>query len=87
MPNHVKQVLEISGPDAAERMDAYFTDFDVVDTLTQKREQWRGFDFGKIIARPANWGTDQQDVDSLDQFAAAVAEAHAKLRAAEGEPE
>lgn len=54
MPNHVTQVLKVEGPDAFSRMSAYFTDFDVASEFKEgKREQWRGFDFGKIIARPA----------------------------------
>lgn len=53
MSNHVTQVLKAEGPNALNRMRAYFTDFDVIDDLSKKREQWRGFDFGKIIERPA----------------------------------
>lgn len=53
MPNHVTQVLKVEGPNACERMRAYFTDFDQTDDFSKKREQWRGFDFGKIIERPA----------------------------------
>lgn len=54
MPNHVTQVLKVEGPGALDRMRAYFTDFDVASEFAEgKREQWRGFDFGKIIARPA----------------------------------
>lgn len=54
MPNHVTQVLKVEGPDAFSRMSAYFTDFDVASEFKEgKREQWRGFDFGKIIPRPA----------------------------------
>jgi len=52
VPNHITQVLTAEGADALERMRAYFTDFDQEDDLTKKREQWRGFDFGKIIERP-----------------------------------
>lgn len=54
MPNHVTQLLKVEGPDAFSRMSAYFTDFDVASEFKEgKREQWRGFDFGKIIPRPA----------------------------------
>lgn len=54
MPNHVTQILRAEGPNAYERMRAYFTDFDVASEFKGgKREQWRGFDFGKIIERPA----------------------------------
>ena len=53
MPNHVTQVLKIEGPDAFARMGAYFTDFDQTDDLSKRREQWRAFDFGKVIPRPA----------------------------------
>ena len=51
MPNHVTQVLNVEGPDAFNRMRAYFTDFDETNDFG-KRQQWRGFDFGKIIPRP-----------------------------------
>lgn len=48
------QVLRVEGPDAYERMRAYFTDFDVESEFAGgKRQQWRGFDFGKVIPRPA----------------------------------
>lgn len=53
MPNDVAQLLKVEGPDAYERMRAYFTDFDQTDDLSKRREQWRGFDFGKIIPKPA----------------------------------
>lgn len=54
MPNHVSQILKVEGPNAFERMSAYFTDFDVKSEFVEgKRERWRGFDFGKIIHRPA----------------------------------
>lgn len=52
MPNHVTQVLTFEGAGAFERLRAYFTDFDVTNPDTGRREQWRGFDFGKAIHRP-----------------------------------
>lgn len=48
MPDHVSQILKVEGPNACERMRAYFTDFDQTDSPTKRREQWRAFDFGKI---------------------------------------
>lgn len=53
MPNHVTQVLHIAGDGAYEAIDALFTDFDQMDKLTGRREQWRAFDFAKLIPTPA----------------------------------